>query len=138
MGSRASLQEHLGGTKGQLERDGADGNHSRLRCCRCTFDATSPLLLSLTLFFILQGVAAAVLSHPADTLLSKINQGKGGKGSIITRLSTLAVETGPVGLFAGLGPRTVMTVGLVSSQFLMYSYLKKALGADKSVELHKD
>lgn len=95
--------------------------------------------LSITLGCgIVAGVAAAVLSHPADTLLSKINQGKGGSGGTLKRLGTLAAEAGPAGLFAGLGPRIVMTAGLVSSQFIMYKYIKTALGAEKSVEIHKD
>lgn len=75
-----------------------------------------------------QGVAAAVLSQPADTLLrcvlslthalhrpltcsleprSRINKGEGGKGSASVKLVRLAKEAGPLGLFAGLGPRIV-------------------------------
>jgi solute carrier family 25 phosphate transporter 3 len=64
-----------------------------------------------------QGAAAAVLSHPADTLLSKvrpgsppvviarthldaqINRGAGGKGSATSKLIVLAKEAGPRGLF---------------------------------------
>ncbi|BGP46808.1 mitochondrial phosphate carrier protein [Rhodotorula kratochvilovae] len=84
------------------------------------------------------GVAAAVLSQPADTLLSRINKGQGGKGSAAVKLVRLAKEAGPIGLFAGLGPRIIMTAGLVSSQFLMYGAIKDALGAGKGVEIHKD
>lgn len=101
------------------------------------------------------GVAAAVLSHPADvsstlpltlsetdnmgwqTLLSKINKGGGGPGSSLTKLRRLAVETGPAGLFSGLGPRIVMTAGLVAGQFLLYGQLKAAFGAGAGVEIHK-
>jgi solute carrier family 25 phosphate transporter 3 len=83
-------------------------------------------------------VAAAVLSHPADTLLSKINQGKGGKGSAAAKLVVLAKEAGPVGLFAGLGPRIVMTVGLVSGQFLLYDIIKGALSAPPGINIQKD
>jgi solute carrier family 25 (mitochondrial phosphate transporter), member 3 len=54
-----------------------------------------------------QGFAAAVLSHPADTLLSQINKGHGPSGSMTTRLATLAKEAGFRGLFSGLGPRMV-------------------------------
>ena len=43
---------------------------------------------------------------------------------MIYRLTVLAREAGFRGLFAGLGPRMVMTAGLVSSQFLMYGGLK--------------
>lgn len=41
------------------------------------------------------------------------------------RLATLAREAGFKGLFAGLGPRMVMTAGMISSQFLMYGYVKR-------------
>ncbi|GAA5851532.1 hypothetical protein JCM5353_005903 [Sporobolomyces roseus] len=84
------------------------------------------------------GVVAAVLSHPADTLLSQINKGEGGKGSAASKLVVLAKENGFRGMFAGLGPRILMTAGLVSSQFLLYGIIKDALGANKGVEIHKD
>ncbi|GAA5946364.1 hypothetical protein JCM3765_000215 [Sporobolomyces pararoseus] len=84
------------------------------------------------------GVAAAVLSHPADTLLSKINKGEGGKGSPLSKMVTISKQIGFTGIWAGLGPRIVMTAGLVSSQFLMYGAIKDALGANKGVEIHKD
>ncbi|KAF9468499.1 mitochondrial carrier domain-containing protein [Collybia nuda] len=87
---------------------------------------------------IIAGFAAAVLSHPADTLLSQINKGHGPKGSMIFRLTTLAKETGLRGLFSGLGPRMIMTAGLVSSQFLMYGAIKDALGAPAGLEIHKE
>ena len=64
------------------------------------------------------------LPQPADTLLSQINKGHGPTGSMPHRLSVLAREAGFRGLFAGLGPRMIMTAGLVSSQFLMYGYIK--------------
>ncbi|GAA6062716.1 hypothetical protein JCM10212_002267 [Sporobolomyces blumeae] len=87
---------------------------------------------------IVAGFAAAILSHPADTLLSQINKGKGGKGSAASKLVVLAKQAGVKGLFAGLGPRMVMTAGLVSSQFLLYGVIKDALGANHGVEIHKD
>jgi solute carrier family 25 (mitochondrial phosphate transporter), member 3 len=40
------------------------------------------------------------------------------------RLIVLAREAGVRGLFAGLGPRVVMTAGLVSGQFLIYGAIK--------------
>ena len=54
------------------------------------------------------------------------------------RLATLAREAGPRGLFAGLGPRMIMTAGLVSSQFMMYDAIKRALGAPPGLEIHKE
>ncbi|KAF4617768.1 hypothetical protein D9613_006149 [Agrocybe pediades] len=87
---------------------------------------------------IIAGFAAAVLSHPADTLLSQINKGHGPTGSMPHRLAVLAREAGFKGLFAGLGPRMIMTAGLVSSQFLMYGAIKDAIGAPAGIEIHKE
>ncbi|OJA09606.1 hypothetical protein AZE42_01409 [Rhizopogon vesiculosus] len=87
---------------------------------------------------IIAGFAAAILSHPADTLLSQINKGHGPTGSMSSRLAALAREAGFRGLFAGLGPRMVMTAGLVSGQFLMYGAIKEALGAPPGLEIHKE
>jgi solute carrier family 25 phosphate transporter 3 len=42
-----------------------------------------------------------------------------------SRLAALAREAGFRGLFAGLGPRMIMTAGLVSGQFLMYGAIKE-------------
>jgi len=87
---------------------------------------------------ILAGFAAAILSHPADTLLSQINKGHGPTGSMLHRLHVLARQAGGRGLFAGLGPRMVMTAGLVSGQFLLYGAIKEALGAPPGIEIHKE
>lgn len=38
---------------------------------------------------------------------SQINKGHGGKGSAAKKLVVLAKQAGPLGLFAGLGPRMV-------------------------------
>jgi len=87
---------------------------------------------------VIAGFAAAILSHPADTLLSQINKGHGPKGSMASRLITLGKQAGFRGLFAGLGPRMIMTAGLVSGQFLIYGAIKDALGARPGVEIHKE
>lgn len=89
---------------------------------------------------IVAGVAAAVLSHPADTLLSAINKGAGDKGQSTTaRMFQLAKEFGPRRLmFSGLGPRVVMTCGLVAGQFVIYAQCKTLVGAPASVEIHKE
>lgn len=84
------------------------------------------------------GAAAAVLSQPADTLLSQINKGHGPDGPMLSRLATLAKQAGFRGLFAGLGPRIVMVSGLVAGQFLAYGAIKDALGAPAGVEIHKE
>ena len=84
---------------------------------------------------IVAGIAAAVLSHPADTLLSQINKGGGGDGSMLRRLGVLAYEAGPFGVWAGLGTRMFMTAILVSGQFLIYEQTKMAVGAPRSIEI---
>jgi solute carrier family 25 phosphate transporter 3 len=84
------------------------------------------------------GVAAAVLSQPADTLLSQINKGHGPQGSMVFRLTTLAKQAGFRGLFVGLGPRCIMTAGLVAGQFLLYDQIKHAMGAPPGIEIHKE
>ncbi|KAI3333082.1 mitochondrial phosphate carrier protein [Ustulina deusta] len=89
---------------------------------------------------ILAGVAAAVLSHPADTLLSAMNKGSGDpKQGATARMFTLAREFGPKRLLlSGLGPRVLMTCGLVAGQFVIYAQCKTLTGAPPSIEIHKE
>lgn len=86
------------------------------------------------------GAAAAILSHPADTLLSAINKGAGDKSqSATSRMFQLAKEFGPKRLLlTGLGPRLVMTCALVSGQFVIYAKCKELTGAPPSIEIHKE
>ncbi|KAL7008012.1 mitochondrial phosphate carrier protein [Cystobasidiomycetes sp. EMM_F5] len=87
---------------------------------------------------VVAGVAAAIISQPGDTLLSQINKGEGGPGSATSKLIRLAREAGFSGLFVGLGPRIVMTAGLVSGQFVLYKYIKDALSSPPGIEIHKE
>ena len=59
---------------------------------------------------VVAGVTAAIISHPADTLLSKINKaGAGGSGGMFSRLANIAAETGLVKLCTqGLAARCVL------------------------------
>lgn len=68
---------------------------------------------------VVAGVVAAIISHPADTLLSKINKaGAGGSGSTISRLTNIAKDLGFVKLCTtGLGARCVMIGTLTAGQF---------------------
>lgn len=79
------------------------------------------------------GVAAAIISHPADTLLSKVNKkGAGGEGSIMTRLGRLASEIGFVKLATvGLGARCVMIGSLTALQFAIFDSVLAVTGAKK-------
>jgi solute carrier family 25 phosphate transporter 3 len=82
---------------------------------------------------VIAGVAAAVISHPADTLLSKVNKaGAGGEGSIMTRLGRIAKEIGFVKLATvGLGARCVMVGALTAGQFLLFDIIMDLTGAEK-------
>ena len=78
---------------------------------------------------LLAGFAAAIVSQPADTMLSKINKTKGLPGeSTVSRLVKIAGELGFRGSFAGLPTRLFMVGGLTAGQFAIYGDIKKALG----------
>merc|ERR1711865_947406 len=82
---------------------------------------------------VVAGVVAAIISHPADTLLSKINKkGAGGEGGMVTRLGKIAAETGLVNLCTiGLGPRCIMIGTLTAGQFGIFDIVLSAVGAKK-------
>jgi solute carrier family 25 phosphate transporter 3 len=82
---------------------------------------------------VVAGVAAAIISHPADTLLSLVNKpGAGGEGAIMTRLMRIAGEVGPAKLcLTGLGPRCVMIGSLTAGQFGIFDIVMNATGATK-------
>ncbi|KAF7131365.1 hypothetical protein CNMCM5793_004536 [Aspergillus hiratsukae] len=87
---------------------------------------------------LIAGFAAAIVSQPADTMLSKINKTKGLPGeSTVSRLIKIAGELGLRGSFAGLPTRLVMIGGLTAGQFAIYDDIKKALGATNGVEISK-
>jgi solute carrier family 25 phosphate transporter 3 len=82
---------------------------------------------------VIAGVAAAIISHPADTLLSMVNKaGAGGDGPIFSRLMNIAGEVGIVKLCTnGLMPRCVMIGTLTAGQFGIFDTVMAALGASK-------
>ena len=82
---------------------------------------------------VIAGVAAAIISHPADTLLSKVNKaGAGGDGALMSRLSNIAKEVGFKNLCTvGLLPRCVMIGTLTAGQFGIYDTVMGAMGASK-------
>merc|ERR1719194_221670 len=81
---------------------------------------------------VIAGVVAAIISHPADTLLSKINKaGAGGDGSIPQRMMNITKETGVVKLCTqGLGARCVMIGTLTALQFGIFDTVMRSLGAE--------
>jgi solute carrier family 25 phosphate transporter 3 len=82
---------------------------------------------------VVAGVASAIISHPADTLLSLVNkEGAGGSGTIMQRLFRLAGEMGFKKLcLVGLGPRCVMIGSLTAGQFGIYDLIMNLTGAQK-------
>ena len=82
---------------------------------------------------VVAGVAAAIISHPADTLLSKINKaGAGGDGSTASRLINIAKEMGFAKLcLTGLIPRCFMIGTLTAGQFGIFDTVMGILGASK-------
>merc|ERR1712032_981391 len=82
---------------------------------------------------VVAGVVSAIISHPADTLLSKVNKaGAGGDGSIPARMMNITKETGVMKLCTqGLGARCVMIGTLTALQFGIFDSIMGALGAEK-------
>ncbi|KAI1497432.1 mitochondrial phosphate carrier protein [Biscogniauxia marginata] len=76
------------------------------------------------------GMAAAFVSQPADTVLSKINKEKGlpGEGTA-RRIFNIVTQLGLRGSYAGIGPRLVMVGGMTAVQFGIYGHIQRALGA---------
>ncbi|XP_046405583.1 phosphate carrier protein, mitochondrial-like [Ischnura elegans] len=68
------------------------------------------------------GVFCAIVSHPADTVVSKLNQEKGS-----TALEA-AKKLGMMGLWKGLAPRIVMIGTLTAAQWFIYDAVKVWLG----------
>ncbi|CAD6197140.1 unnamed protein product [Caenorhabditis auriculariae] len=67
------------------------------------------------------GVFCAVVSHPADTVVSKLNQDAGASaGSILKKL-------GFAGVWKGLTPRIIMIGTLTALQWFIYDSVKVAL-----------
>ncbi|KAI9774722.1 MAG: mitochondrial phosphate carrier protein [Candelina submexicana] len=87
---------------------------------------------------LMAGFAAAIVSQPADTMLSKINKTKGLPGEGTTsRLIKIAKELGLRGSYTGIGARLFMVGTLTAGQFAIYGDIKKALGATGGVEIAK-
>lgn len=69
------------------------------------------------------GISAAVMSHPGDTILSKVNQEE-SDGSPMAQIVRVARATGVPGLFIGLGPRLIQVGFMIGGQFLIYDAIK--------------
>ncbi|EXL47767.1 hypothetical protein FOCG_10293 [Fusarium oxysporum f. sp. radicis-lycopersici 26381] len=82
------------------------------------------------------GLAAAVVSQPADTMLSRINKERAVTGeSTSRRLVRIASELRLRGAYTGMQAHTVMVSGMTAVQFGIYGDIKKIFGATDGVEL---
>ncbi len=87
---------------------------------------------------LIAGFTAAIISQPADTMLSKINKTKGLPGEGTTsRLIKIAKELGIKGSFSGVGARLFMIGTLTAFQFAIFGDLKRIMGATTTVEIRK-
>lgn len=68
------------------------------------------------------GVFCAIVSHPADVVVSKLNQAKGSSALQVAR------SLGFMGMWNGLTPRIIMIGTLTALQWFIYDGVKVALG----------
>lgn len=77
----------------------------------------------------LAGIFCAIVSHPADTILSKlVAKGKTIQGSLPSKVGQIYGEIGFKGLWAGLVTRIVMIGTLTGLQWWIYDSFKTAVG----------
>lgn len=87
---------------------------------------------------LIAGFAAALVSQPADTMLSKINKTQGAPGEgTMTRLFKIGKELGFRGSYAGIGARLFMVGSITAGQFAIYGDIKRILGVTGGVEISK-
>lgn len=75
----------------------------------------------------LAGVFCAIVSHPADTIVSKLNNVKTDSG-VGAAISKIYGDIGFKGLWAGLGARIIMIGTLTGFQWWIYNTFKVAVG----------
>ncbi|PXF42369.1 Mitochondrial substrate carrier family protein N [Gracilariopsis chorda] len=86
---------------------------------------------------LLAGITAAVISHPGDTILSRINQQE-SEGSAVQQIVKVARAAGFWGLFTGLLPRLVQVSCMIGGQFLIYDSIKLWCGIVPAAALPAD
>lgn len=73
------------------------------------------------------GIFCAIVSHPADTVVSKLNQSK-SEGSTVSKIGSILKELGFQGIWRGLGTRIIMIGTLTGLQWWIYDTFKTATG----------
>lgn len=86
-------------------------------------NAKSSVAFISTVAGFLAGITAAVISHPGDTILSKVNQDQ-SDASAFSQIASVVRATGFLGIFAGLVPRLLQVSCMVGGQFMIYDSIK--------------
>ncbi|CAK9033207.1 Mitochondrial substrate carrier family protein N (Solute carrier family 25 member 3 homolog) [Durusdinium trenchii] len=73
------------------------------------------------------GIASSIVSQPADTILTRMNQSE-GRAFFFDTGREIWAERGLGGFFAGLGSRSVWAACIISGQFFLYDLCKSFLG----------
>lgn len=77
----------------------------------------------------LAGIFCAIVSHPADTMVSKLNNMKtDGNTSTLQNINKIYADIGFNGLWRGLGTRIIMIGTLTGLQWWIYDTFKTAVG----------
>ena len=79
----------------------------------------------------LAGIICAIVSHPADTMVSKLNN-VAGSGSVVSSVKNIYSEIGFMGLWRGLSTRIVMIGTLTGLQWYIYDTFKTICGLKTS------
>ena len=74
------------------------------------------------------GIFCAVISHPADTMVSKLNSRGASDQGTLGQVKEIYGEIGMKGLWRGLGARIVMVGTLTGMQWWIYDTFKVMLG----------
>ena len=77
------------------------------------------------------GIICAIVSHPADTMVSKLNNVAGG-GSLWTNVRSIYGDIGFMGLWRGLMTRILMIGTLTGLQWWIYDTFKTIAGLQTS------
>ncbi|CAO3591609.1 unnamed protein product [Absidia cylindrospora] len=85
------------------------------------------LLVSFTAGYT-SGVLVAVVSHPADVIVSRMNAVSDAPGQKQSTMVSIAKDLGFRGVWRGLGPRVLMIGTLTSFQWLIYDTFKVYMG----------
>jgi len=110
----------------------AEAIYARLPKKKADMSATEQMGVVFTAGY-LAGILCGIVSHPADTMVSKINKLK-MEGSLGDKVKAIYSGTptqpgiGFAGLWAGLGPRVFMIGTLTGLQWWVYGAFKAAVG----------